>query len=897
MSKKDAITAASVVISVAALTVPGGSAALPYIRAAQVTLILYGLYDGYRQSQKARQAFIASLTDKTAQVASLDSPRSIVYGRRVISGRPVFVVEPRDESELFPAQPYFWMVYALEASHEVNAIEEIYFNGEAVGPYLDDPNVNPSTQTAAGSKYYWSRTGSGQTDGVVSGGLITLDKPVKAVMSLVLTPPQAPNYNKPEEADTTAGQAVNIVNPQFGLNTIFVAPQYEGWNFRVNWQYQTAESKVSVWFYKGTSSQTSNDALRQVAPEWTTSCRLLNTPYVIVRIEPELDLFPSGPPTITALVQGKKVYDPVSGLTQYSANPVLHLRDYLVNECGVLPDEINSDLLLAARNACDESVFYDSVHIENRYSNNVLLSSDVPRPDNVRVLLSSMAGTLTYAGGQYDIRAGVPEVAVGTLDDSMLGSGDINVQPRPSVFEGYNSVRGLFPDAKQKWVVTDYPPYQSEFYVGQDNGIIVTQQIDMPGVTSAYQAQRIARLQLHLSRNALSFEATWNMSAYQYSPGQVVNITIAALGWDEKPFRILRRVVQDDGQVAMTMREEPAAIYDWSYTEGKDPDPAPNTNLISAYDVAPLEGLAINTSDQWDYDSDGSVRAVARVTWERAVTPGVIYGGRIDLWYKWGEWDDWEKATLPGGATTFDAPIKYGKQIVVQARAVNAVQVASEWAYAWRTSTDAPTGALTGNLLENSRFAYSLDVGSTWTTYEGGTAPAFSFPGWIRTVPNSTIVQENLNPFQPFSSEATIVNSAQIAWTGFSQKTEGASIILESTVAAITPGSRLIAFASLATINCYAFVNVRFYDAAKNEVAIIGGGNSVQTFSQQPVKLNQFQASSFFVDAPASAHYASLIVGMVRINVASNFYSFTYITRPYLGRASVNQKVRPVWGS
>ncbi len=899
MSKKDALTAASVAVTVAAIFVPGTAAAIPYIRGAQVALILYGLYDGYRQSQKARQAFNASLTDKTAQVVSLDSPRSIVYGRRIISGRPVLVLEPHDESEQFAAQPYFWMVYALEASHPVNKIEEIYFNGEAVGPYLEDPSTVLSTQTAPGSKYYWSRTGSGQTDGFVSGGLITLPKPIKSVMSLILTPPQAPNYNKPEEADTLSGQAVTITNPGFGLNTIFIAPQYEGWGFRVNWTYETIESKVQVWFYNGgVGNQQANHALRQVAPEWTTACKLLDTPYVIVRIEPELDLFPSGPPTITALVQGKQVYDPVTGLTGYTANPVLHLRDYLVNECGVLPAELNDDLLLAARNACNETVFNDAANIEPRYANNVLLSSDVPRPDNVRVLLSSMAGTLTYAGGQYDIRAGVSEVAAGTLTDEQLGSGDINVQPRPSVFEGFNSVRGLFPDSKQKWVVTDYPPYQSEFYVAQDSGVIVSQQIDMPGVTSAYQAQRIARLQLHLSRNALSFEATWNLSAYKYSPGQVVNVTIAALGWDEKPFRILRRVVQDDGQVAMTMREEPASIYDWTYTEGKDPDPAPNTNLVSAYDVAPVTGLAINTSDQWDYESDGSVRSVARIAWDRASTPGVLYGGHIDLWHKWGEWDDWEKATLPGGATTFDAPIKYGKQIVVQARAVNAVQVASEWAYAYRTATDAPTGVLTGNLLENSRFDFSLNpVGQTWETYEGGTTPSYSFPGWIRTVPNTVFYQENLNPYQPFPSEATILNSAQIAFMGFSLKNEGASIVLESTVCAIKPGDRMIAFASMATINCYAFVNVKFYDANKNEVSIIGGGNSVQTFSQQPVKLDQFATSSFFVNAPATAHYASLIIGMVRINVPNSAYSFCYMTWPYLGRASINQKVRPVWSS
>ena len=71
-------------------------------------------------------------------------------------------------------------------------------------------------------------------------------------------------------------------------------------------------------------------------------------------------LFPQGVPNLTAIVRGKKVYDPRTGLTAWSHNPALCLADYLCDTrfgLGVDYDEgIQEAALIAAANICDERV-------------------------------------------------------------------------------------------------------------------------------------------------------------------------------------------------------------------------------------------------------------------------------------------------------------------------------------------------------------------------------------------------------------------------------------------------------------------------------------------------------------------------------------------------------------
>ena len=62
------------------------------------------------------------------------------------------------------------------------------------------------------------------------------------------------------------------------------------------------------------------------------------------------DVFPRGLLTFSAIVKGKKVFDPRTSTTAWSANAALCLRDYLTSDYGLgaNSDEINDTVFSTA---------------------------------------------------------------------------------------------------------------------------------------------------------------------------------------------------------------------------------------------------------------------------------------------------------------------------------------------------------------------------------------------------------------------------------------------------------------------------------------------------------------------------------------------------------------------
>ena len=87
--------------------------------------------------------------------------------------------------------------------------------------------------------------------------------------------------------------------------------------------------------------------------------RLRGRCYTAFRLFYQKDLFPSMP-QIDALVRGKLLLDPRTGLTKWSDNAALCIFDYLRGtdgwQMGIAPAEISSASFIAAANACDEQV-------------------------------------------------------------------------------------------------------------------------------------------------------------------------------------------------------------------------------------------------------------------------------------------------------------------------------------------------------------------------------------------------------------------------------------------------------------------------------------------------------------------------------------------------------------
>jgi hypothetical protein len=95
------------------------------------------------------------------------------------------------------------------------------------------------------------------------------------------------------------------------------------------------------------------------AGKWTSAHLQNGCASVYVQLSANADLFPSGPPNLSAVIRGRKVYDPRTAATVWSNNPALCLADFLADDTyglAVSYDDIDSASLTAAANVCDERV-------------------------------------------------------------------------------------------------------------------------------------------------------------------------------------------------------------------------------------------------------------------------------------------------------------------------------------------------------------------------------------------------------------------------------------------------------------------------------------------------------------------------------------------------------------
>src|SRR6185369_2318734 len=117
---------------------------------------------------------------------------------------------------------------------------------------------------------------------------------------------------------------------------------------------------VNVIKHLGTPTQAADQMLIDAGEgTWTAQHTLSGRCYIAFRLFYQKDLFPSMP-QISALVRGKLLLDPRSGLTKWSDNAALCIFDYMRGtdgwQMGIVPAEISTPGIIAAANVSDEIV-------------------------------------------------------------------------------------------------------------------------------------------------------------------------------------------------------------------------------------------------------------------------------------------------------------------------------------------------------------------------------------------------------------------------------------------------------------------------------------------------------------------------------------------------------------
>jgi hypothetical protein len=367
--------------------------------------------------------------------------------------------------------------------------------------------------------------------------------------------------------------------------------------------------------------------------KWTANHKLQGIAHLAVMFkfdrpeeEGDINRYQNGLPSVTAIVRGKKVYDPRTATTAWSDNPALIIRDYLTNSdygLGESATNIDDTKVSTAANICDETVSTDS---STRYTcNGAWLTSQTPI-DLLTQLTGTCAGTLWYAQGQWRMLAGKYVAPTVTLTEDDLRS-PLSVSTRHSRRDNFNGVRGVFKGPASNYQMTDYPLVSSQTFIDVDGGLESVLDLPLPFTDTPGEAQRLANIALERNRSQLTLTGAFGLQAFALQVGDIVNITNTRLGFSNKIFEVVQWsfgiVDGGDLQTNLTLRETTTTTYDEYQDVAFESD---NTTLpgVLGPTVIAGSGDVNSTTNVTGLTASGGVREIY-VNWTNPINNDFSY--------------------------------------------------------------------------------------------------------------------------------------------------------------------------------------------------------------------------------------------------------------------------------
>ena len=390
---------------------------------------------------------------------------------------------------------------------------------------------------------------------------------------------------------------------------------------------------VSYNVYLGEDDQDA-DPLLQEAPDWTSDHRLKGVAYIALRLTYNQDAW-SGIPTITALVQGKKLYDPRTQQTVFSSNPALCLYDYLTNTRygkGLLLSAIDIPAFIAAANDCDyfEVTPYSGANNIKIFQCNYVLNPEEKILDNVRDILAGCRGFLPFSNGKYSLKIDKSSSSLKTFNtDNILGGinikgGDKNATQNRNMVKFANADIDYQPDQA---AYPDYNSTEDADYLEENNDERLQDTVELKSCTNYYIARDFARILTRRSRNQLRVSFQADSSGLEVAVADVITVNHPTPDWGDKLFQVEEMALNSDMTVNILAVEYDPSIY--TYDESAIQKTYPDTNLPNPFSVSPPTNLTSTNSTA--VAGDGSVIPSLTFNW---TAPADSFVQKYEFQYK-----------------------------------------------------------------------------------------------------------------------------------------------------------------------------------------------------------------------------------------------------------------------
>lgn len=467
---------------------------------------------------------------------------------------------------------------------------------------------------------------------------------------------------------------------------------------------------INIFPHLGAADQSADAGLVSEVEDWTVNHRLRGIAYLYCKLDHQADKFPNGLPQITAIIKGKKVYDPRTAATAWSNNPALCVRDYILSAgygLGEAVANIDDSSVTTAANICDQT---NTTASTLRYTCNGAFTTAIEPNRLLENILSSMFGTLWYSQGKWRMKAGAFTSSVLSLDENDLRSA-ITVATRHSRRDNFNEIKGTFKGDESNYQVTDFPPVTNTAFVTTDNGQVSTADVELPFTDTSIEARRIARIMLESNRQQLTVKASFGMRALALQVGDTVTITNERFGWSSKLFQVAEWTFglgdQLGFEVNMTLKETAASVYD-EFDDGVIYE-RDNTTLLSPFEV-PSVGISLSSEVR-------TVRGKAMSVLLADITASSDLIDQVEAQFKKSSDTNYSPLSVSSGYTGTLRAESFG--IVdgyydVRARAINALGVRGEFNTVSNFYVDA-LGAIPADVTNFSGNVVSSTLHLNWT--------------------------------------------------------------------------------------------------------------------------------------------------------------------------------------
>ena len=389
----------------------------------------------------------------------------------------------------------------------------------------------------------------------------------------------------------------------------------------------------------------------------------------------------------------------------HTMNPAWILRDYLTDTrygCGVPDSEIDKPSFNTCAGICDQVN-----NGEKRHECNIIINSANPVLNNIKQILKTCDGKLTWEAGKYKMH----------IDDTFSGSvaltlntdniiGGINVRG-VSKKDKANQVTAEFAneDDNYNMATVSYPDKTAEssiynqFLTTEDGGTPLKKKVTLNGVTGWDQARYLCKLACYKSRYNMQVNVRVTSEGLDLGVGDVVGLTHTSTGWTNKKFIVNSVNILNDCTVGLALREYEASTYSWS--DSTAPSLGNDTELPDAITVIAPTNLSFTESVYSSMGSSGK-RIRVNLRWSASTD---FYKEAYEISYKKSSDTVW----IPSGETITEVgylnDFEKGK-FDFRVRARNSNNVYSSWL----TLSNQIVSGITEAPVDVSNFGVSVEA-------------------------------------------------------------------------------------------------------------------------------------------------------------------------------------------